>query len=92
MTIWIYRRFCAGTGDWCSNAPVAVHFRTVEDLLRRFGQAARREFVRGFLPIARVVGDLTTTQADERVGMRTACFSDPDGHVWEVAQELGGGG
>jgi catechol 2,3-dioxygenase-like lactoylglutathione lyase family enzyme len=21
-------------------------------------------------------------------GMRTACFSDPDGHIWEVAQEL----
>jgi lactoylglutathione lyase len=23
-------------------------------------------------------------------GMRTAAFTDPDGHVWEVAQELGG--
>jgi catechol 2,3-dioxygenase-like lactoylglutathione lyase family enzyme len=22
-------------------------------------------------------------------GMRTAAFADPDGHVWEVAQELG---
>jgi uncharacterized glyoxalase superfamily protein PhnB len=21
-------------------------------------------------------------------GMRTASFSDPDGHIWEVAQEL----
>ena len=21
-------------------------------------------------------------------GMRTACFTDPDGHVWEVAQKL----
>jgi catechol 2,3-dioxygenase-like lactoylglutathione lyase family enzyme len=21
-------------------------------------------------------------------GMRTACFTDPDGHVWEIAQEL----
>jgi lactoylglutathione lyase len=21
-------------------------------------------------------------------GMRTACFADPDGHVWEIAQEL----
>ena len=21
-------------------------------------------------------------------GMRTAAFADPDGHVWEVAQEL----
>jgi lactoylglutathione lyase len=24
-------------------------------------------------------------------GMRTAAFSDPDGHVWEIAQELGKG-
>jgi lactoylglutathione lyase len=23
-------------------------------------------------------------------GMRTASFSDPDGHIWEVAQELAG--
>lgn len=21
-------------------------------------------------------------------GMRTACFADPDGHIWEIAQEL----
>lgn len=21
-------------------------------------------------------------------GMRTACFTDPDGHLWEIAQEL----
>jgi uncharacterized glyoxalase superfamily protein PhnB len=21
-------------------------------------------------------------------GMRTAAFADPDGHIWEVAQEL----
>ena len=21
-------------------------------------------------------------------GMRTAAFSDPDGHIWEIAQEL----
>jgi catechol 2,3-dioxygenase-like lactoylglutathione lyase family enzyme len=21
-------------------------------------------------------------------GMRTACFSDPDGHIWEIAQNL----
>jgi lactoylglutathione lyase len=21
-------------------------------------------------------------------GMRTACFTDPDGHIWEIAQEL----
>jgi lactoylglutathione lyase len=26
---------------------------------------------------------------DRPWGMRTACFADPDGHVWEVAQELG---
>ena len=25
-------------------------------------------------------------------GMRTAAFTDPDGHVWEVAQELRGPG
>jgi catechol 2,3-dioxygenase-like lactoylglutathione lyase family enzyme len=23
-------------------------------------------------------------------GMRTACFADPDGHIWEIAQELPG--
>ena len=27
---------------------------------------------------------------DREWGMRTAAFADPDGHVWEVAQELGG--
>jgi catechol 2,3-dioxygenase-like lactoylglutathione lyase family enzyme len=27
---------------------------------------------------------------DRDWGMRTAAFADPDGHVWEVAQELGG--
>ena len=26
---------------------------------------------------------------DRPWGMRTACFADPDGHVWEIAQELG---
>jgi catechol 2,3-dioxygenase-like lactoylglutathione lyase family enzyme len=26
---------------------------------------------------------------DRAWGMRTAAFADPDGHVWEVAQELG---
>lgn len=26
---------------------------------------------------------------DRPWGMRTAAFADPDGHVWEVAQELG---
>ena len=27
---------------------------------------------------------------DRPWGMRTACFADPDGHVWEIAQELAG--
>ena len=27
---------------------------------------------------------------DREWGVRTACFSDPDGHVWEVAQQLSG--
>jgi uncharacterized glyoxalase superfamily protein PhnB len=27
---------------------------------------------------------------DRDWGMRTAAFADPDGHVWEVAQALGG--
>jgi uncharacterized glyoxalase superfamily protein PhnB len=25
---------------------------------------------------------------DREWGVRTACFTDPDGHVWEVAQQL----
>ena len=29
---------------------------------------------------------------DRAWGMRTACFADPDGHIWEVAQELAAGG
>jgi lactoylglutathione lyase len=27
---------------------------------------------------------------DREWGVRTACFADPDGHVWEVAQQLSG--
>jgi lactoylglutathione lyase len=27
---------------------------------------------------------------DQPWGVRTAYFKDPDGHVWEIAQELGG--
>jgi catechol 2,3-dioxygenase-like lactoylglutathione lyase family enzyme len=27
---------------------------------------------------------------DREWGMRTACFTDPDGHIWEIAQKLGG--
>ncbi len=23
-------------------------------------------------------------------GMRTACFADPDGHIWEIAQDVSG--
>jgi catechol 2,3-dioxygenase-like lactoylglutathione lyase family enzyme len=42
-----------------------------------------------------VAADLATRGAellngpiDREWGMRTACFSDPDGHIWEIAQEL----
>ena len=34
--------------------------------------------------------DLLNGPLDREWGMRTAAFADPDGHVWEVAQELGG--
>jgi len=27
---------------------------------------------------------------DREWGVRTACFADPDGHVWEIAQKLPG--
>ncbi len=27
---------------------------------------------------------------DRAWGMRTACFTDPDGYVWEIAQNIGG--
>jgi uncharacterized glyoxalase superfamily protein PhnB len=26
---------------------------------------------------------------DRPWGMRTATFADPDGHIWEIAQQLG---
>jgi catechol 2,3-dioxygenase-like lactoylglutathione lyase family enzyme len=29
---------------------------------------------------------------DRDWGMRTASFTDPDGHIWEIAQELSGAG
>jgi catechol 2,3-dioxygenase-like lactoylglutathione lyase family enzyme len=32
--------------------------------------------------------ELLNGPLDRRWGMRTACFADPDGHLWEVAQEL----
>ncbi len=34
--------------------------------------------------------ELLNGPLDRAWGMRTAAFTDPDGHVWEVAQELGG--
>jgi catechol 2,3-dioxygenase-like lactoylglutathione lyase family enzyme len=33
--------------------------------------------------------ELVNGPLDREWGMRTAAFADPDGHVWEVAQELG---
>ena len=35
--------------------------------------------------------ELLNGPIDRPWGMRTACFADPDGHVWEVAQQLQGG-
>ncbi len=32
----------------------------------------------------------TTGPADRAWGMRTATFADPDGHMWEIAQQLAG--
>ena len=32
--------------------------------------------------------ELLNGPIDRAWGMRTACFADPDGHLWEVAQEL----
>jgi catechol 2,3-dioxygenase-like lactoylglutathione lyase family enzyme len=34
--------------------------------------------------------ELLNGPIDREWGMRTAAFSDPDGHVWEVAQQLSG--
>ena len=34
--------------------------------------------------------ELLNGPLDRDWGVRTACFADPDGHVWEVAQELSG--
>lgn len=33
--------------------------------------------------------ELLNGPVDRAWGMRTACFADPDGHIWEIAQELG---
>jgi catechol 2,3-dioxygenase-like lactoylglutathione lyase family enzyme len=34
--------------------------------------------------------ELLNGPIDREWGMRTAAFTDPDGHVWEVAQQLSG--
>lgn len=34
--------------------------------------------------------ELLNGPIDREWGMRTAAFADPDGHVWEIAQELPG--
>ena len=34
--------------------------------------------------------ELLNGPQDRPWGVRTAAFADPDGHVWEVAQQLGG--
>jgi lactoylglutathione lyase len=33
--------------------------------------------------------DLINGPIDRVWGQRTACFADPDGHIWEIAQSLG---
>jgi uncharacterized glyoxalase superfamily protein PhnB len=33
--------------------------------------------------------DLLNGPMNREWGMRTASFSDPDGHIWEIAQNLG---
>jgi catechol 2,3-dioxygenase-like lactoylglutathione lyase family enzyme len=32
--------------------------------------------------------ELLNGPVDRKWGMRTAAFTDPDGHIWEIAQEL----
>ncbi|MDO3409782.1 VOC family protein [Saccharibacillus sp. CPCC 101409] len=36
--------------------------------------------------------ELLNGPVDRPWGVRTACFADPGGHVWEIAQELSGQG
>jgi catechol 2,3-dioxygenase-like lactoylglutathione lyase family enzyme len=36
--------------------------------------------------------ELLNGPIDREWGMRTAAFADPDGHVWEIAQDLGKAG
>jgi catechol 2,3-dioxygenase-like lactoylglutathione lyase family enzyme len=38
--------------------------------------------------LARTGVELLNGPMDREWGMRTACFTDPDGHIWEVAQQL----
>jgi catechol 2,3-dioxygenase-like lactoylglutathione lyase family enzyme len=38
--------------------------------------------------LARRGVELLNGPLDREWGVRTACFADPDGHIWEVAQEL----
>jgi catechol 2,3-dioxygenase-like lactoylglutathione lyase family enzyme len=40
--------------------------------------------------LARLGVELLNGPVDRPWGVRTAAFADPDGHVWEIAQELGG--
>jgi lactoylglutathione lyase len=40
--------------------------------------------------LARRGVDFFQAPTDQPWGMRTAYFKDPDGHVWELAQHLGG--
>jgi catechol 2,3-dioxygenase-like lactoylglutathione lyase family enzyme len=35
--------------------------------------------------------ELLNGPIDRPWGMRTAAFADPDGHVWEIAQQIGSG-
>jgi catechol 2,3-dioxygenase-like lactoylglutathione lyase family enzyme len=36
--------------------------------------------------------ELLNGPVDRAWGMRTASFADPDGHIWEVAAQISGGG
>jgi lactoylglutathione lyase len=63
----------------------------------RAGQGARAVYT---LWVADTVGvcdqltrrgiELVNGPLDRPWGMRTACFADPDGHLWEIAQPIGG--
>jgi lactoylglutathione lyase len=63
----------------------------------RAGQGARAVYT---LWVADTVGvceqltrrgiELVNGPIDRPWGMRTACFADPDGHLWEIAQAVSG--